>query len=276
MRPIIARVAAAIGLALGMTAPAHADWAVNMTKGVTPISHDVYELHMLIFWVCVIIGVAVFGAIVWSVIYHRKSRGAVAAQFHESTTVEIVWTIVPFIILVGMAIPAAGVLVEMEDSGEPALTVRVTGHQWMWEYEYVDQGVHFYSKLDTPRKAILNEQEKDKDYVLSVDHPLVVPVGRKIRFEQTSDDVIHSWWVPALSVKKDAIPGYVNVNWATIQKPGTYRGQCAELCGRGHGFMPIVVKAVPPDEFQSWLKQHQQEQAASAEGSDETVVAANQ
>ena len=277
MRPFTTRIAALAGLALGFSAPAHAGWAVNMPEGVTPISREVYSLHMLIFWICVIIGVVVFGAILVSILRHRKSKGAVAAQFHESTTVEIIWTIVPFIILVGMAIPAAGVLIKMEDSGEADLTVKVTGYQWMWHYEYVGEDVAFYSKLDTPREAILNRREKDEDYILAVDNRLVVPVGRKIRFQHTSEDVIHSWWVPDLSVKKDAIPGYVNTNWALIEEPGVYRGKCAELCGRGHGFMPVVVEAVPPEEFQAWLEERRQAsaQAGAAEG-DSTVVAEQQ
>ena len=264
------------GLALGVSAPAHAEWAVNMPVGVTPLSREVYNLHMLIFWICVIIGVVVFGVIVWSIIHHRKSKGAVAAQFHESTTVEIIWTIVPFIILVGMAIPAAGVLVKMEDSGEPDLTVKVTGYQWMWHYEYVGEGVEFYSKLSTPRRAILNQQDKDEDYILAVDNRLVVPVGSKIRFQHTSDDVIHSWWVPALSVKKDAIPGYINTNWALIEEPGVYRGKCAELCGRGHGFMPVVVEAVPPEEFQTWLDEQREAAAQAAAETDPSTLVAEQ
>jgi len=278
MRPLMTRVAAAIGLALAVSVPAHADWALNMTKGVTPVSHDIYSLHMMIFIVCVLIGIVVFGVIFWSIIHHRKSKGAVAAQFHESTTVEIVWTLVPFLILIAMAIPAAQTLVKMEDSGQPDLTVRVTGYQWMWHYQYVGEGVSFYSKLSTPRKAILNEEQKPQNYLLQVDHRLVLPVGRKVRFLHTSGDVIHSWWVPALGVKKDAIPGYINTNWARIEKPGVYRGQCAELCGRGHGFMPIVVEAVPPEQFQAWLKKQKEQQQgqASANGSDQTVVARNE
>lgn len=265
MRPFIARIAALAGLALGMSTPAHAEWALNMPQGVSPLSREVYSLHMLIFWICVLIGIVVFGAIVWSIIHHRKSRGAVASQFHESTTVELTWTILPFIILVVMAIPAAGVLVKMEDSSDAELTVKVTGYQWMWHYDYVGEGVDFYSKLDTPRRAILNEQEKSEDYLLSVDNRLVLPVGTKIRFQHTAEDVLHSWWVPALSVKKDAIPGYINTNWALIEEPGVYRGKCAELCGRGHGFMPVVVEAVPPDEFRDWLDERRQAQGRADE-----------
>ena len=268
MRPITATIVALAGTVLAFSGPAHAEWAVNMPRGVTPISNEVYNLHMLIFGICVLIGVAVFGAIVWSIIRHRKSRGVTASQFHESTTVELVWTLVPFIILVAMSIPAAGVLVNMEDSGEADLTVKVTGYQWMWHYEYVGEDVGFYSKLATPRRAILNEQPKDEDYILAVDNRLVLPVGKKVRFHHTSEDVIHSWWVPDLSVKKDAIPGYVNTNWARIEEPGVYRGKCTELCGRGHGFMPVVVEAVPPEEFRAWLEARRQESARADAGGD--------
>ncbi len=275
MRPFIAKAAAGIGLLVAATGTAHAEWAVNMPQGVTPISRDVYNLHMLIFWICVAIGVVVFGAIFWSILRHRKSRGAVAAQFHESTVVEVAWTVVPFMILVGMAVPAAGTLISMEDSTGSELTIKITGHQWMWQYEYVDEGVSFYSKLATPREAIANKKAKGEDYLLSVNNRLVVPVGTKIRFQHTSSDVIHSWWVPALSVKKDAIPGYINTNWARIDEPGVYRGKCAELCGRGHGFMPVVVEALPPDEFEAWL-QEQKAASQAADGDDDssTVAAA--
>ena len=274
MRPFIAKAAAGIGLLVGAAGTAHAEWAVNMPEGVTPISRDVYNLHMLIFWICVAIGVVVFGAIFWSILRHRKSRGAVAAQFHESTMAEIAWTIVPFIILVGMAVPAAGTLIAMEDSSKSDLTIRVTGHQWMWHYEYVGEGVSFYSKLSTSRQAILNKKEKGEDYLLAVDNRLVLPVGKKVRFQHTSTDVIHSWWVPALSVKKDAIPGYVNTNWARIDEPGIYRGKCAELCGRGHGFMPIVIEALPPDEFRAWLEQRKARSQAEAGDGGSKVAAA--
>lgn len=272
MRPFITRAAACIGILFGAPGAAHADWAVNMPQGVTPISRDVYDLHMLIFWICVIIGVIVFGVIFWSILRHRKSRGAVASQFHESTTAEIAWTIVPFLILVGMSVPAARTLVDMEDSADSDLTITVTGYQWMWHYEYVDEGVDFYSRLSTPQTAIENIDEKDEDYLLAVDNRLVVPVGTKIRFQHTADDVIHSWWVPELSVKKDAIPGYINTNWARIDEPGVYRGKCAELCGRGHGFMPVVVEAVPKDEFRKWLEEKKSEQQAGADDGAETLA----
>ena len=273
MRPLI--TTAAGGFALLASAAARADWALNMPVGVTPVSREVYNLHMLIFGICILIGIVVFGAIIWSLIHHRKSKGAVAAQWHESTKVEVAWTILPFLILIAMAVPAAKVLVKMEDSRDPAVTVKVTGYQWKWEYEYVGEGVSFYSNMSTPRKAILNQQDKVKEtYLIDVDNPLVLPVGKKVRFQHTSADVIHSWWVPALSVKKDSIPGFINTNWALIEEPGTYRGKCTELCGRGHGFMPIVVKAVPPDEFDAWLAEQKAQSQANA--ADPRVVAENQ
>lgn len=274
MRPFIAKLAAAVGLALGATAPAHADWALNMPQGVTPLSRDTYDLHMLIFWICTVIGVVVFGAILISLIRFRKSKGAVAAQWHESMAAEISWTVVPFLILVGMAIPAAQTLVEMEDASGSDLTVKITGYQWNWHYEYVGEDVAFYSALDTPRQAILNEQDKQEDYLLTVDNRVVLPVGKKVRLQHTAGDVLHSWWVPALSVKKDAIPGYINTNWVRIDEPGVYRGQCAELCGRGHAFMPVVVEALPPEEFQAWLEDQRQQAQASASGEDDDAVLA--
>lgn len=275
MWPLMTKAGAAIALMLAAIAPAHADWAVNMPQGVTSISQGVYSLHMFIFWVCVAIGIVVFGAIFWSIVHHRKSKGSVAAQWHESTTVEIMWTVVPFIILVVMAVPSAAMLVRMEDSSDAELVVKVTGYQWMWHYEYLGEDVEFYSKLSTPRTAILDQEEKREDYLLAVDNRLVLPVGRKIRFEHTAGDVIHSWWVPALSVKKDAIPGYINTNWAQIDEPGIYRGKCAELCGRGHGFMPVVVEALPGEEFDAWLERRKQAQAG-VDGDDDTVVAQKQ
>ena len=226
-----------------------------MPQGVTAISHDVYHLHMLIFWICVAIGVVVFGVMFWSIYHHRKSRGAVPAQFHESTLVEVLWTIVPMMILIGMAVPATGTLVRMYDARDAELTVKVTGYQWRWQYDYLDDGVKFFSTLSTPQAQIRNLAAKGEHYLLEVDNPLVVPVGKKVRILTTAADVIHSWWVPELGWKKDAIPGFINEVWTQIEKPGVYRGQCAELCGRDHGFMPIVVKAVPEAEFRQWLEQ---------------------
>ncbi|NIR60105.1 MAG: cytochrome c oxidase subunit II [Gammaproteobacteria bacterium] len=248
---------------------AAADWgALNMPTGVTPVSGDVYSLHMLILWICVAIGVVVFGAIIYSVIKYRKSKGAQAAQFHENTAVEVVWTIIPFLILVGMAIPATKTLVVMEKTGEADLTVKVTGYQWKWRYEYIDDGVSFFSNLATPRAQIYEASDRDETYLLEVDKPLVLPAGRKIRFLFTGADVIHSWWVPDLGFKKDAIPGFINEMWARIDEPGVYRGQCAELCGKDHGFMPVVVEAKTPDEFQSWLEQQKVAMAEQAQAAE--------
>lgn len=229
---------------------------LNMTRGVTPISEEVYDLHMLILWICVIIGIVVFGAMFYSIIKHRKSKGAVPATFHESTRVEIIWTIVPFLILVGMAVPATKTLVFMTDTTEPDMTVKITGHQWKWEYEYLDgaaEGVHFISSLSADsRQAVYADPASVDNYLLDVDNEVVLPVGKKIHFVLTASDVIHAWWVPELGQKQDAIPGFVNELWTEIKKPGVYRGQCAELCGRDHGFMPIVVRALPEEEFAIW------------------------
>jgi cytochrome c oxidase subunit 2 len=226
---------------------------VNMTKGVTPISQDVYGLHMDIFWWCVGIGVVVFGVMFYSMIVHRKSNGAKAANFHDSTALEITWTIIPFAILILMAWPATKSLIKIYDTDEAEVDVVVTGYQWYWGYEYLDQGVSFFSRLSTPKEEIYNESPKNANYLLEVDEPLIIPTNKKVRFLVTASDVIHSWWVPDLAVKKDAIPGYINESWAYVEEPGTYRGVCAELCGKDHGFMPIVVKAVPEAEYTTWL-----------------------
>ena len=228
-------------------------WGVNMTRGVTPVSQDIYGLHMNIFWWCVAIGVVVFGVMFYTMIVHRKSQGAKAANFHESTSLEILWTIVPFIILIVMAVPATKTLINIYDTDEAELDILITGYQWKWKYEYLDQDVSFFSNLSTPQEQILNLVPKGPNYLLEVDEPVVIPVKKKVRFLITAADVIHAWWVPELAVKKDAIPGFVNESWAYVEEPGTYRGQCAELCGKDHGFMPIVVKALPEDEYEAWL-----------------------
>lgn len=234
---------------------------LNMPEGVTPISLDVYGLHMDIFWWCVGIGVVVFGIMFYSMIVHRKANGAKAANFHDSTALEILWTIIPFVILIIMAYPATKTLVKLYDTSDSEVDVVITGYQWYWKYEYLDQDVSFFSRLSTPQEQIRNEAPKGEHYLLEVDEPLVIPVNKKVRFLVTSNDVIHAWWVPDLAVKRDAIPGYVNESWAKVEKPGTYRGVCAELCGKDHGFMPIVVKAVPEDEYTAWLSQRREEAA---------------
>jgi cytochrome c oxidase subunit 2 len=235
--------------------------SVNMPIGVTPVSVDIYGLHMDIFWWCVGIGVVVFGVMFYSMIVHRKSNGAKAANFHESTALEILWTVLPFVILIIMAYPATKTLIKLYDTSESEVDIVVTGYQWYWKYEYLDQDVSFFSRLSTPQEQIYNKAPKGDNYLLEVDEPLIIPVNKKVRFLVTSNDVIHSWWVPDLAVKRDAIPGYINESWATVERPGLYRGVCAELCGKDHGFMPIVVKAVEEEEYTAWLSERR-EQAA--------------
>ena len=230
-------------------------WRMNMHQGVTPISKDIYDLHMLAMLICAIIGVIVFGIMIYSIIRHRKSKGYQAASFHDNDRLEIIWTIIPFLILIGLAIPATQVLIRQDNSANSDVTIKIVGYQWKWEYEYLDQNISFFSSLSTPYSQIQNKQPKGPWYLLEVDHPLVVPIHKKIRFLVTSNDVIHSWWVPALGVKRDAIPGFIHEAWAQIDKPGTYRGQCAELCGINHGFMPIVVEAVSEEAFATWVSQ---------------------
>jgi cytochrome c oxidase subunit 2 len=225
----------------------------NMTQGVTGISSQVYDLHMLIFYICCAIALVVFGVMFYSMYHHRKSKGAVAAHFHESTKVEVIWTVIPIIILVLMAIPATKTLIAMEDTSRSDLTIKVTGSQWKWHYSYLNEDVEFLSLLATSQKEIDGIEEKGAHYLLEVDKPLVLPINRKVRFLLTSDDVIHSWWVPDFAVKKDTIPGFINEAWTRIDEPGVYRGQCAELCGRAHGFMPIVVHAMKEDDYDQWL-----------------------
>lgn len=236
----------------------------NLTKGVTDISNQVYELHMLIFYICCAIAFVVFGVMFYSIFKHRKSRGAVAANFHESTKVEIVWTVIPIIILIAMAIPATKTLVAMEDTSQSDITIKITGSQWKWHYEYFGEDVNFFSLLATSQKQIDGIEEKGAHYLLEVDNPLVVPINQKIRFLMTSDDVIHSWWVPDFAVKKDTIPGFINEAWTKIDEPGVYRGQCAELCGKAHGFMPIVVQAMEQSDYDAWLAGKKQEMVLAA------------
>lgn len=229
------------------------NWQMNMYRGVTPLSRDIYDLHMIAIVICAIIGVVVFGVMFYSLIHHRKSKGYKPATFQHNTRLEIVWSIIPFVILVGLAFPATKVLMRLEDSNESDVTIKVVGHQWKWQYQYLDQGISFFSSISTPYAQVHNHEPKGPWYLLEVDKPLVVPINRKIRFLVTSNDVVHSWWVPELGVKRDAIPGFMHEAWARIDKPGTYRGQCAELCGVNHGFMPIVVQAVSDEDFAAWV-----------------------
>jgi cytochrome c oxidase subunit 2 len=244
-------------LCLCISSVAQADYTLNMTKGVTRISADIFNLHMTIFWICTVIAVLVFSVMIYSLIRHRKAAGYKAATFHESTTVEIIWTVIPFFILIAMAIPASITLFEMEDFTRSEMTIKVTGYRWYWHYDYIDEDINFFSYLATPEKEINNIQPKNPDYLLQVDKPVVIPVGTKVRFLITSKDVIHSWWVPSFGIKKDAIPGFIREVWTLVDedKPGIYRGQCAELCGAKHGFMPIVVEAKPQAEYEKWLEE---------------------
>lgn len=254
------------GLGAAMTsiaAPNH--WKMNMPEGVTPISHMVYHLHMTIFLICCAIGVVVFGVLIYAIVKHRKSVGHKAATFHENATLEVIWTIIPFLILISMAWPATKVLIEMNDFEDSDMTVKVVGYQWKWQYEYLDEGIKFFSNLGTSWDQINNEKAKQRNYLLEVDNELVLPVNKRVRLLTTANDVIHSWWVPDLGFKRDALPGFINEAWVKIEKPGIYRGQCAELCGVNHAYMPIVVRAVPQAEYDSWVKKQQQKIAAEKE-----------
>lgn len=259
----LARAAILLGLGLATfaarAAKTTADAVFNLPEGVTPTSHEVYNIHMVVFWVCVVIGIVVFGVMIIALFRFRKSKGAKAAQFHDSTFLEIAWTIVPVVILVAMVIPAAKTLVRMSDSSDPDMSIKITGYQWKWQYEYLQDGFSFFSMLSrasdeaSQYRSGIDPATVD-NYLRDVDHPLVVPVGEKIRLLITSDDVIHSWWMPDFGGKTDANPGFVNLTWIKVEEPGVYRGACAELCGRWHGFMPIVVVAKTPADYQAWIK----------------------
>lgn len=233
----------------------------NMTQGVTPVSKAQHTLHMTMFAVVTVIGILVFSIMIYSLIRHRKSLGVKAATFHENIQIEVIWTVIPFIILTVLAVPATKALILLHDTSKSDLTITVKGYQWYWHYDYLNEGVSFFSNPTSTEEQIKGLLEKGEHYMLEVDKPLVLPTNTKIRFAFTSNDVIHSWWVPALGVKKDTIPGFVNEAWALIEKPGIYRGQCAELCGIRHGFMPIVVEAKTPEDYQKWLSDQKAEAA---------------
>ena len=259
-----------------LATPAFADFSlINMTRGVTESSQEIYNLHMTIFTITVVIGVGVFGAMFYSIFRHRKSRGVKPAKFHHSTAVEIVWTVIPLVILVAMAVPATRVLIDLDDTSESEMAVKITGYQWFWGYEYMGEDVQFLSRLatDSDRARRLDSginPASVPNYLQNVDRRLVLPVDTRIKFQITAADVIHSWWMPDLGWKKDAIPGFVNETWTVIEEPGVYRGRCAELCGRDHGFMPIVVEALEKDEFEAWLAEQQAggEAGTTADGTD--------
>jgi cytochrome c oxidase subunit 2 len=238
---------------------------INMPIGVTELGASVYNLHMIVLWICVVIGAVVFGVMFYSMFAHRKSRGVTPATFHESTKIEMAWTVVPFLILLVLAYPATVTLIDVYDTTEADMDILVTGYQWKWKYEYLDESgenVTYFSNLRTPQEEIYNTESKGEYYLLEVDEPVVVPVDTKVRLLITANDVIHAWWVPELAVKRDAIPGFINETWFRAEREGTYRGQCAELCGKDHGFMPIVVNVVSQDEYTTW---HAAKQAEAAE-----------
>ncbi len=271
------------GGALALVAPtANAAWGLNMTQGVSDISRRIYDLHMTILWVCVAIGIFVFGWMIWSIVAFRKSKGAVPdTTLTHSTKVEVIWTVIPVLILIGSAVPAARTLIETENATNTELTIVVTGYQWKWNYNYQGTGVSFFSTLsrDSNETRQLGS-DKDPyavpDYLLNVDNPLVVPAGVKVRVLLTSQDVIHAWWVPAVAVKKDAIPGLTNVAWFKVDadKTGIYRGQCAELCGRDHGFMPVVLDVRSKADFDKWLAEKKAAAQPAAESSTTTASSA--
>jgi len=266
-KPLRAKLIAAMAFIAASTSTLADEF--NMPVGVTDISREVYDLHMGIFYVCCVIGVVVFGVMIWSMLHHRKSHGAVAATWHESTKVELAWTIIPTIILALMAWPATIVLQKMYDTGGEDMLVEVRGYQWKWQYKYLDedrnQTLSFFSNLATPQEEIQEVTSKGEHYLLEVDKPLRIPANRKVRFLVTSADVIHAWWVPDFAIKRDAVPGMINELWTIVEEPGVYRGQCTELCGKDHGFMPIVVQVMPEDEYDAWYAAERAQAKADAE-----------
>ena len=266
---LIKKLAQALGVVTAAVLPSlvMAQNQVNMTPGATEVGGQIYDLHMLIMGICIVIGVLVFGVMFYSIIFHRKSRGVTPANFHESTSVEIAWTVVPFLILIGMAVPATSTLLEVYNSDDAELDILITGYQWKWKYEYLDENgenITFFSNLATPQEEIYNTETKGENYLLEVDEPLVLPVDTKVRFLVTANDVIHSWWVPELAVKKDAIPGFINEAWTKSTKEGIFRGQCTELCGSYHGFMPVEVHVVSREEFEAWMSAKRADKVAQA------------
>src|SRR6185295_15311155 len=263
------RVRWPLGVAAWLAAAAAMANRYNLQEPQSEIARQIYDLHTLIMWIIVVIFVVVFGAMTYAIVMHRKSVGHQAEQFHENTTVEIIWTIVPFLILIGMAWPATKTIISMKDTSQADITIKATGYQWKWGYDYLQEGISFYSTLATPRDQIEDYDrkgtKKNEHYLIEVDNPVVVPVGKKVRIITTANDVIHAWWVPALGIKQDAIPGFVRDTWFKADSPGTYRGQCAELCGKDHGFMPIVVEAVTPEQYAAWVAVQKKKMAAQAD-----------
>jgi cytochrome c oxidase subunit II len=245
----------------------------NFQEPQSVIAQDIYDQHIMLMWICVVIFVGVFGVMFYSVLKHRKSQGYKAANFHHSTTVEVVWTVIPALILIVMAWPATKTVIAMKDTSEPDITIKATGYQWMWGYDYLQgegEGISFYSKLSTPKAQIEGKEAKGENYLLEVDNNVVVPVGKKIRVILTANDVLHAWWVPAFGSKQDAIPGFIRDTWFTADNPGIYRGQCAELCGKDHGFMPIVVEVMNEEDYSQWVS-NQQEKSAATDSAEESA-----
>ena len=271
IRPMLNKfISLAVGLAsMFIATAAMAEYGWNFPPPVSSTAREILTLHNLIFLICLVILIAVSGVMFYSMFAHRKSKGAKAATFYHSTALEIIWTAIPVIILIGIAVPSTATLVRMEDTTNADMTLKVTGFQWFWQYEYLEDNVDFYSKLSTPRAQIEGTEEKGENYLLEVDREVVLPIGKKIRFLFTAADVIHAWWVPQLGVKKDAVPGYITEYWVRIDEVGTYTGQCAELCGKDHGFMPIVVKAVTEEEYAKWVSENQTEKKENATNSEQ-------
>ena len=265
------KVGTAGAMLLALSGAAHAAYELNLQPPVTKVAEQIYDLHMVMMWIILVIFVGVFGVMFYSIYAHRKSVGHKAEHFHENTTVEIIWTIIPAVILVGMAWPATKTLLNLKDTTSPDITIKATGYQWKWGYDYLrgeGEGISFLSSLSTPQDQIVGTAPKDEHYLLETDNHLVVPVNRKIRLLTTANDVIHSWSVPAFGVKQDAIPGFVRDAWFKAEKPGTYRGQCSELCGKDHGFMPIVVDVVSGEQYTAWVAEQKKKLAAGAEDSN--------
>ena len=264
--------------ALFASTAALADYHVDILPPVTPVAIDIYRLHWSILWVCVVIFVIVFGAMFWSILKHRRAAGAKAAQFHENTAIEMLWTVVPFVILIGMAYPATRTVIEMKDASNADMSIKVTAYQWKWEYDYLQDGVKFLSNLSTPRDQIDEREKKgapkNENYLLEVDNPMVVPVGKKVRLLITSNDVIHGWYVPQFGINQYGIPGFIKDAWFTIDKPGIYRGQCSQICGKEHAFMPIVVVAKSPAEYDAWVKETKAKMPPPAAAESPAQVAA--
>ena len=268
----LAKVMMVASLALPGSAIANGESKFGLQTPQTPVAHELYDLHAITLGICIVIAVVVFGLMFYTILRHRRSVGHEAKQFDSNKPLQIIWTVIPCLIVVGMAFPATRTVIAMKDTSSPDLTIKVTGYQWKWHYDYIGQGVSFYSDLATPRDQIENKAPKRENYLLEVDNPLVVPVGKKVRVLFTANDVNHAWWVPAFGVKQDAIPGFVRDSWFEVETPGVYRGQCSELCGKDHGFMPIVVEALPEEQYKTWLADQQAKNKVAAAAASASVA----